>query len=142
MSADERAGRSRRQRSGIRTASRSLSLLVVLALWTTGCGATTTPERAAASLEAYTVADPSGRDVEIIGLHGACDEVQVPEIVETPYEIRVRIFLVSTLEDGEACESIGLPLISTVTLAEPLGDRPVIDAETGRPLPIDGSDEN
>lgn len=73
-----------------------------------------------------------GEVVTLVGIHGACDEVQPAQAEETPREVRVRVPL---RVDGRDCVDIGLTLVTDLRLDAPLGDRRLLDARTGDPLP-------
>lgn len=97
---------------------------------TTSCGGNAIQY---AELEAASIAQPSGNVLDVTVYHGACDEVLAPEVVETRTEVRLRVPLRTNDAD---CSDIGLVLVSTVNLQQPLGDRTVIDVEAQKPLPI------
>ncbi|GGQ17015.1 hypothetical protein [Streptomyces roseolilacinus] len=64
---------------------------------------------------------------------GACNPYLV-RVQETATQVRLRLF---EIPGGPRvmCPAIALPVDATVTLAEPVGDRAVVDAVTGRQVP-------
>ena len=90
-----------------------------------------------ATLDRATLDERDPRSLRVEGTHGACDEVQSPKVEETDDTVAVTVPL--DVEPG-GCDSIGLPVDVAVRLDAPLGDRDVVDARTGRVLPVRGRD--
>ena len=108
---------------------RRLLCAVGLLMLTVACGGTPVHD---APLEAADLAGASGRELVISGWYGPCDDVLEPEVSETDTEVRVRV---PVRRFGEACAAVVERRTTTVTLQQPLGDRPVVDARTHERLP-------
>ncbi len=107
-----------------------LPLLPLLLL--TGCTST-----GYAGLEGATLDRQDVRRMTVQGIHGGCDTVQEPEVDEDEEQVRVAVPL--RVEPG-GCNDIGLPVDVPVRLDAPLDQRPVVDARSGRVLPVTGRD--
>lgn len=105
------------------------------ALLLTGC--TLLGSTGYAALDEAVVDERDPRSLRVHGIHGACDQVQSPQVDETDRRVAVTVPL--DVEPG-GCDDIGLPVDVAVRLDEPLGDREVVDARTGRVLPVRGRD--
>jgi len=105
---------------------------VLVLLLLTGCTST-----GYASLDGATLDEQDGRRLTVQGVHGACDTLQRPEVDQDDDRVRVTVPL--RLESG-GCDDLGLPVDVSVRLDEPLGDRPVLDARSGRALEVVGRD--
>ncbi|MET8685551.1 hypothetical protein ABZV77_15150 [Streptomyces sp. NPDC004732] len=78
-----------------------------------------------------TAAD--GRSVTVIALHGACDDGAAVDVLETTGSV----VLASSIkgEDDGICTMQAKMQRVTVELDRPVGDRVLLDARTGRPVP-------
>ncbi|MDT9684541.1 hypothetical protein RND61_21140 [Streptomyces sp. TRM76323] len=75
---------------------------------------------------------PQDRRLRLSFGGGACSSYLV-RVEETATQVRLRLF---EIPDGAgACPSIALSVSATVVLEEPVGDRAVVSAVTGKPLP-------
>nr|WP_285562271.1 hypothetical protein [Streptomyces hygroscopicus] len=74
-----------------------------------------------------------GRSVTVIALDGVCDDGPVVTVLETAGSV-VLSGAVENQEHGD-CTKQARPRQVTVRLAQPVGDRVVLDAHTGRPIP-------
>ncbi|MFR9789739.1 hypothetical protein ACL07V_13870 [Streptomyces sp. MB22_4] len=74
-----------------------------------------------------------GRSVTVIALGGACDAGPVVTVLETAGSV-VLSGTVENQEHGDCTKQARLRQV-TVRLARPVGDRVVLDAHTGRPIP-------
>jgi hypothetical protein len=74
-----------------------------------------------------------GRSVTVIAHHGACDDGPAVDVLETAGSVVLSGSIVGT-SDG-ACSSQLLGDEVVVKLASPVGERIVLDAYTGRPVP-------
>ncbi|MEU6255757.1 hypothetical protein [Streptomyces sp. NPDC047043] len=75
-----------------------------------------------------------GRSVTVIASHGACDDGPAVDVLETDDSVVLSVSIVGT-KDG-SCTSQLLGEKRAVKLDRPLGDRILLDAFTGRPLPV------
>ena len=105
-------------------------LLVLLLL--TGCTST-----GYASLDTAELDERDPRRLTLQGIHGACDTVRPPEVDEDDEQVRVTVPL--RVEPG-GCDDVGLLLSLPLRLDAPLGQRRVVDARSGRTLPVVGRD--
>ncbi|MFB8774281.1 hypothetical protein [Streptomyces broussonetiae] len=76
---------------------------------------------------------PDGRSLVVAAGHGACDDGPVVDVLETRGSVVLSAHVVGGT-DGE-CPAVMLEKDVTVRLERPLGDRLVLDAVTGRPVP-------
>ncbi|MGW3266082.1 hypothetical protein [Streptomyces sp. NPDC001056] len=76
-----------------------------------------------------------GRSVTVIALDGACDDGPVVTVLETAGSV-VLSGAVENREHGDCTKQARLRQV-TVKLARPVGDRVVLDAHTGRPIPCE-----
>ncbi|MFF4255092.1 hypothetical protein ACFY1L_28180 [Streptomyces sp. NPDC001663] len=76
-----------------------------------------------------------GRSVTVIASHGACDDGPAVDVLETDDSVVLSASIVGT-KDG-ACTSQLLGERTPVKLDRPLGDRILLDAFTGRPVPVE-----
>jgi hypothetical protein len=74
-----------------------------------------------------------GRSVTVLAHHGACDDGPAVDVLETDGSVVLSGYIVGT-KDGP-CPSILLAKKVTVKLERPAGDRVMLDAFTGRPVP-------
>jgi hypothetical protein len=74
-----------------------------------------------------------GRSVTVLAGHGACDDGPVVDVLETKGSVVLSGSVTGT-KDGP-CTSQLLHEEVTVELDRPLGERAVLDARTGRPVP-------
>ncbi|MFF1399192.1 hypothetical protein ACFVZD_36035 [Streptomyces sp. NPDC058287] len=75
-----------------------------------------------------------GRSVTVVALHGVCDDGAEVDALET----RGSVVLSATVkghDDGAICTKQARMQQVTVKLERPVGDRVLLDARTGRPLP-------
>ncbi|WP_107097894.1 hypothetical protein [Streptomyces atriruber] len=82
-----------------------------------------------------TAAD--GRSVTVIALHGACDDGAVVDARETTGSV-VLAAAVKDRQEGGLCTDQAKMQQVTVALDRPVGDRVLLDAHTGRPVPYKG----
>lgn len=75
-----------------------------------------------------------GRSVTVVALRGACDEGAAVEVLETPGSV-VLSASVKPRKFEELCTKQGKLQQVTVKLDRALGDRVLLDAQTGRPVP-------
>ncbi|MEU2180398.1 hypothetical protein [Streptomyces thermolilacinus] len=76
---------------------------------------------------------PQDQRLRVSFTGGACGQYLV-RVHESDSQVRLRLFEVPA-GPHRVCVAIALPVTATVDLAEPIGDRAVVDAATGRPLP-------
>ncbi|MFF9221872.1 hypothetical protein [Streptomyces viridosporus] len=79
-----------------------------------------------------------GRSVVVVALDGGCDEGPEVDVLET----RGSVVLSATVEDHKssgACTKQARMQQVTVELARPVGDRVLLDARTGQPIPHKGT---
>jgi hypothetical protein len=105
---------------------------VLVLLLLTGCTST-----GSASLGPATLDERDTRSLTVTALHGACDSLQPVEVEEDDREVRVEVPL--TVEPG-GCDDLGVVDEVPVLLDEPLGDRRVVAAGTGRSMTVLGRD--
>ncbi|MGC5004775.1 hypothetical protein [Streptomyces sp. DT203] len=74
-----------------------------------------------------------GRSVTVVATHGACDEGPAVDVLETDGSVVLSGSVVGT-KDGP-CTAVLLSKEMTVQLDRPVGDRVLLDAFTGRPVP-------
>ncbi|NKY15393.1 hypothetical protein, partial [Streptomyces somaliensis] len=77
------------------------------------------------------------RRLEVAFTGGACSAYLV-RVEETAEQVRLRRFEIPD-GSGRVCAAIALPVNAVVELDGPVGDRAVVDAATGRPLPKGGT---
>ncbi|MEU4259870.1 hypothetical protein AB0B42_19860 [Streptomyces fradiae] len=80
---------------------------------------------------------PGDRRLRVSFTGGACSPYLV-RAYETDTRVRLRVFEIPGGPD-RMCAAIALPVEATVVLEAPVGERAVVDAATGRPLPRSGS---
>ncbi|GBQ01062.1 hypothetical protein SSP531S_24920 [Streptomyces spongiicola] len=90
------------------------------------------PETSIRSVESYAVAK-DGRTLTLRFWGGVCSTYSA-EAEETGSEVKVKI-IVSRPDPGRVCILIAKELTEEVTLSEPLGDRTVVDEESGDAVP-------
>ncbi|WP_128376154.1 hypothetical protein [Streptomyces cavernae] len=74
-----------------------------------------------------------GQSVTVIAGHGACDDGPVVDVLETAGSVVLSASVVGS--KGGPCEGVMLLEKVTVELNQPIGDRILLDAFTGRPVP-------
>jgi hypothetical protein len=74
-----------------------------------------------------------GKSVTVVADHGACDDGPAVEVLETEGSVVLSASVVGTKEGP--CTDQMLREMVTVKLDRPLGDRMLLDAFTGRPVP-------
>ena len=80
---------------------------------------------------------PDGRSVTVLALHGACDDGALVKARESGGSVVLSGYFKNPSQEGHCTkEAIGQRV--TVRLARPLGDRVLLDAHTGRPIPVAG----
>ncbi|GAA2805356.1 hypothetical protein [Streptomyces showdoensis] len=89
----------------------------------------TAPER---QISSFT-ADPTARKLSVSFWGGVCSTYTVTA-VETPRKVVVRIAERPTDPD-KVCVAMAVEVTKTVTLEQPLGDRPVVDGASGQAVP-------
>nr|WP_311137160.1 hypothetical protein [Streptomyces sp. I6] len=90
------------------------------------------PETSIRAVESYAVAK-DGRTLTLRFWGGVCSTYSA-EAEETGTEVKVKI-IVSRPDPGRVCILIAKELTEKVTLDEPLGDRTVVDTESGDAVP-------
>jgi hypothetical protein len=78
-----------------------------------------------------------GRSVSVLATHGGCDDGPAVDVLETRGSVVLSAYVVGT-HDGP-CDSALYAGKVNVRLAAPLGDRVLLDASTGRPVPLSPS---
>ncbi|MEV7239361.1 hypothetical protein AB0N06_37505 [Streptomyces sp. NPDC051020] len=76
-----------------------------------------------------------GRSVTVVALHGACDDGPVVAVLETRGSVVLSGSVKHRKGDGGLCTKQARFQQVTVKLARPVGDRVLIDAHTGQPVP-------
>ncbi|MFB6784645.1 hypothetical protein ACFCX0_47225 [Streptomyces sp. NPDC056352] len=76
-----------------------------------------------------------GRSVTVVALHGACDDGPVVAVLETRGSVVLSGSVKHRKDDGGHCTKQARLQQVTVKLARPVGDRVVVDAHTGQPVP-------
>ncbi|MFE7706356.1 hypothetical protein ACFU6I_11265 [Streptomyces sp. NPDC057486] len=76
-----------------------------------------------------------GRSVTMVALHGACDDGPVVNVLETHGSVVLSGSVKHRKDDRVLCTKQARLQQVTVKLARPVGDRVVLDAHTGRPVP-------
>ncbi|MFI8516588.1 hypothetical protein ACIGEZ_01960 [Streptomyces sp. NPDC085481] len=89
----------------------------------------TAPERQISSFRT----DAEGRKLSVTFWGGVCSTYAVTA-QETPQQVTVRIKETPN-DPGRACIAIAVEITKTVTLQQPLGDRPVVDGASGQAVP-------
>ncbi|MFF7144048.1 hypothetical protein ACFZB5_22855 [Streptomyces nodosus] len=79
-----------------------------------------------------------GRSVTVVALHGVCDDGAGVDVLETRGSV-VLSAAVKGHEGGGICTKQSRLQQVTVKLERPVGDRVLLDARTGRPVPYKGS---
>ncbi|WP_037683046.1 hypothetical protein [Streptomyces griseus] len=74
-----------------------------------------------------------GRSVTVMAEHGACDDGPAVHVLETAGSVVLSASILGTDDGPCTTQAIGEKV--TVTLKRPLGDRVLLDACTGRPVP-------
>jgi hypothetical protein len=75
-----------------------------------------------------------GRSVTVVALHGVCDDGPVVDVLETRGSV-VLSASVKDRRDGGDCTKQGRLQQVKMKLDRPVGDRVLLDAHTGRPVP-------
>ncbi|MFF5984235.1 hypothetical protein ACFY78_35875 [Streptomyces olindensis] len=91
------------------------------------------PTDVLAPLGGLTGVAGNGRSVTVVAHHGSCDDGPVVDVLETKGSV-VLSAAVTGVDDGPCTSELRGKSV-TVKLAGPLGDRIVLDAFTGRPVP-------
>ncbi|MET9869690.1 MULTISPECIES: hypothetical protein [unclassified Streptomyces] len=91
------------------------------------------PTDVLAPLGGLTEVAADGRSVTVLAHHGSCDDGPVVDVLETDGSV-VLSAAVTGVEDGPCTSELRGKEV-TVKLAGPVGDRVVLDAFTGRPVP-------
>ncbi|MFF8731734.1 hypothetical protein ACF073_35415 [Streptomyces sp. NPDC015171] len=76
-----------------------------------------------------------GRSVTVVALHGACDDGPSVAVLETRGSVVLSGSVNHGKNDSGNCTKRARLRRVTVKLARPLGDRVLLDAHTGRPIP-------
>ncbi|MFC8262290.1 hypothetical protein ACFUNF_32905 [Streptomyces sp. NPDC057291] len=79
-----------------------------------------------------------GRSVTVVALHGVCDDGPVVDVLETRGSV-VLSASVKYRKDGGDCTKQARMQQVTVKLERPVGDRVLLDAPTGQPVPYKGT---
>ncbi|MGW3728087.1 hypothetical protein [Streptomyces sp. NPDC000851] len=77
-----------------------------------------------------------GRSVTVIGNHGACDDGPVVHVLETDGSVVLSGSVAGGTDGPCTAQLLGREV--AVTLDRPVGDRVLLDAATGRPVPYGG----
>lgn len=91
------------------------------------------PETTARGVESYT-ASKDGRTLTLRFWGGVCSDYSA-KAEESATQVKVKI-IESRPDPGRVCIMIAKELTEKVTLEKPLGDRKVVDAESGDPVPL------
>ncbi|MEU0596942.1 hypothetical protein ABZ484_01555 [Streptomyces sp. NPDC006393] len=75
-----------------------------------------------------------GRSVTVVALHGVCDDDPAVEVLETPFSVVLSSW-VKQRKGGDNCTKQAKLQQVTVELDRPVGDRVLLDAKTGQPIP-------
>ncbi|MFI1869906.1 hypothetical protein [Streptomyces jumonjinensis] len=75
-----------------------------------------------------------GRSVTVVALHGACDDGPVVDVLETRGSVVLSASVKDRKDDGDCTKQL-LQQQVTVKLDRSVGDRVLLDAHTGRPVP-------
>jgi hypothetical protein len=75
------------------------------------------------------------RSVTVHAFHGSCDDGPGVDVVETDGSVVLSAYTVDTEDEGLPCTGVLNTKKVTVELDRPLGDRILLDAFTGRPVP-------
>ncbi|MFD3512475.1 hypothetical protein [Streptomyces sp. NPDC058657] len=86
------------------------------------------------ALERVVLIAADGRAVTVSAVHGACDEGPVVKVLETPGSV-VLSASVADRHPGGPCTKQAKFRQLTARLGNPLGDRVLLDAHTGEPVP-------
>ncbi|WP_079086784.1 hypothetical protein [Streptomyces silvensis] len=88
-------------------------------------------------------AAPDGRSVTVVALHGACDAGASVGSLETGGSVVLWSSVKGREETGDCTKQVRTQRM-TVKLDRPVGDRSLLDARTGRPIPqsLSGAVEN
>ncbi|MCX5323369.1 hypothetical protein [Streptomyces sp. NBC_00120] len=78
-----------------------------------------------------------GRSVTVVALHGACDDGAVVDVLETTRSVMLSASVKEANDDGNCTKQAKLQQVA-VELERPLGDRVLLDAHTGQPVPYKG----
>ncbi|MFF2508110.1 hypothetical protein ACFVTY_32810 [Streptomyces sp. NPDC058067] len=78
-----------------------------------------------------------GRSVAVIALHGVCDQGASVDVLETRGSVVLSASTKGDGHDGNCTKQARMQGV-TVKLQRPLGDRALLDAHTGRPVPYKG----
>jgi hypothetical protein len=76
------------------------------------------------------------RSVTVVALQGACDDGPAVAVLETRGSVVLSSSVIPGKDDGGDCTKQARLRRVTVKLARPLGDRVLLDAHTGRPIPF------
>ncbi|MFJ9173539.1 hypothetical protein [Streptomyces sp. NPDC102360] len=79
-----------------------------------------------------------GRAVTVVAMHGVCDDGPAVEALETRGSV-VLSATVTGQDDDRVCTKQGKLKPVEVRLSKPLGDRVLLDAHSGRPIPYRGT---
>ncbi|WP_105971390.1 hypothetical protein [Streptomyces geranii] len=86
-------------------------------------------------LDQFIEASEDGRSVTVAAHHGACDDGPAVDVLETDGSVVLSASVNGGHQEG-ACTAQLLSKKVTVKLDRPLGDRILLDAFTGRPVPF------
>ncbi|MEV7856985.1 hypothetical protein ACIPJO_34300 [Streptomyces sp. NPDC086993] len=76
-----------------------------------------------------------GRSATVVALHGACDDGPVVDVLETDGSVVLSGAVKPRKDGGSVCTKQARLQQVTVKLAHPVGNRVVLDAYTGQPVP-------
>ena len=79
--------------------------------------------------------DSNGTTLALTGWGGTCAEYSAVAD-ESATTVKVQIVGRSTIGPDEACNAMAVEIKAVVELDAPLGDREVVDAATGLPVPV------
>ncbi|WP_323390973.1 hypothetical protein [Streptomyces jumonjinensis] len=86
------------------------------------------------SLNQLVQVSADGRSVTVVALHGACDDGPVVDVLETRGSVVLSASVKDRKDDGNCTKQL-LQQQVTVKLDRSVGDRVLLDAHTGRPVP-------
>ncbi|WP_245766741.1 hypothetical protein [Streptomyces colonosanans] len=75
-----------------------------------------------------------GRSVTVVALHGVCDDGPAVEVLETPRSVVLSSSIKQGKSGGNCTKQAKLQQV-TVELDRPVGDRVLLDAKSGQPIP-------
>lgn len=78
-----------------------------------------------------------GRSVTVVAVHGVCDDGPMVDVLETSGSVVLSASVKDQKDEGNCTKQAQLQRV-TVKMQRPVGDRVLLDARTGRPIPYKG----